>query len=321
MITITPWVWAFFWALVLAMIAVDLVAGRRRRSPTMRSAALWSALWIGVSVAFGVWVSVRFGRDAGTQYFAAYVLEKSLSVDNVFVFALIFSATGIPAEFQHRVLMLGILGALVMRALLIGAGVYLLARFHWVVYPFAVLLLVSAVRLLFGEKKEREVVEQSCAVCTTWVARIIPVTPSLAGGRFVTRDGGRLRATPLLVALIIVESSDLVFALDSIPAVLGITRVPFLVYSSNVFAMLGLRALYFLLAGAIERLRYLRPGLALILLFVAAKMLLEGFAHISVGLSLTVIGVVLMAVIVASLLKKEKQVGSGSEVISDTNVH
>lgn len=296
---VTPGVWGLFWTLVVAMLAIDLTLGRGRVAK-LRSAAFWSAAWIAVSVAFGVWIGLRFGRGAAMQFFAAYLLEKSLSIDNVFVFALIFSATRIPPEYQHRVLLWGVVGALVMRGVIIAAGVYLIERFHWIIYPFAVILLIAALRQLFGKKKER--VERSCAVCTTWVARIMPVVRDFDGGRFVTRRDGRLVATPLLVSLVMVETTDLIFALDSIPAALGITREPFLVYSSNILAMLGLRSLYFLLVGALHRLRYLREGLAIVLSFVAIKMLLDGIVPIGVGTSIVIIGTVLLAVTAASLL-------------------
>jgi tellurite resistance protein TerC len=298
--------WVFFFALVLGMLAVDLLSGRSRRASTFRGALMWSGLWITLGVSFGLWVGWEFGREAAVQYYAAYLLEKALSVDNVFVFLVIFSELHIPAQHQPRVLLFGVLGALVLRALMIGAGVYLLGRFHWIVYPFAGLLLVAAARLLFAEEKQREIVAESCDVCNSWVAKLIRVTPSLGGGHFFTRSAGRLAATPLLVALLIVETSDLVFALDSIPAVLAVTRVPFLVYSSNVFAMLGLRSLYFVLGGLIERVRFLRAGLALILTFVAAKMLLEGFVEIGAGISVAVIATVLSTTVLASLLAPAK---------------
>jgi tellurite resistance protein TerC len=298
---------------VLVLIAIDLAVGRPQRISTVRSAAIWSGIWVSVSVAFGVWVAVRFGHQAAAQYFTAYVLEKSLSVDNIFVFALIFSTTQIPRQYQHRVLLYGVLGALVMRGLLIAAGVTLLARFHWVLYPFAVILLISAVRLLFGEKTERRAVEESCGVCTTWVARLIPIVPYVSSGRFFTRSKGQLVATPLFVALIIVETTDLIFALDSIPAALSITRDPFLVYSSNVFAMMGLRALYFLLSGVLDQIRYLRLGLALILLFVSAKMLLEGIVDISVLVSLGFIAAVILGVFVApAVIARQRRAASSA---------
>ena len=203
----------------------------------------------------------------------------------------------IPDNQQHRVLFLGIVGALVMRAIMIWFGVYLLERFHWAIYPFAGLLLVAAVRLLFGESAERRIVQESCAACSTWIARFIPVTPAGHGQRFVLREHGKLVATPMLVALILIETTDLIFALDSIPAVLAITRDPYIVYTSNIFALLGLRALYFVLADVVQRFQYLRPGLAVILCFVACKMLLSEIIDISVATSLSVIvGIVLVAV-------------------------
>ena len=245
---------------------------------------------------------------AAAAYYAAYILEKSLSVDNIFVFVLIFSQLRIPAHQQHRVLLLGIVGALVMRALMIGGGVYLLQRFHWVIYPFAGLLLVAAVRLLFGESAERRFVEESCAACSTWVARIIPVTPIAEGQRFVVRDNGKLMATPMFVALILIETTDLIFALNSIPAVLAITRDPYIVYTSNIFALLGLRALYFVLADVAQRFHYLRPGLAAILCFVAGKMLLTGIVDISVNASLGVIvGIVLVAIAASWAFPRKEQ--------------
>src|SRR5438067_3556236 len=289
----TPWGWGLFVALVLAMLALDLgLDSRRRAAPTLRSAALWSCTWVALGVAFGCVVLALYGSSAAVTYFTAYLLEKSLSLDNLFVFALIFGQLAIPAAFQRRVLSWGILGALAMRGLLIAAGISLLDRFHWIIYPFAALVLLAAARLLFGEQQEREAVVAACAVCGSWVARFVPITPVLRGGSFWIRQGGRLVATPLFIALVVIETSDVVFALDSIPAVLAVTRVPLLVYTSNVFAMLGLRSLYFLLAGAVARLHALRYALAVILAFVGAKMLLSGVVDVPSWISLGVIVVV-----------------------------
>lgn len=290
--------WAVFFGLVAALFIVDLTWGSR--GGDVRSALRWSALWVGTGLAFGIWVWASQGQAAATAYYAAYLLEKSLSVDNIFVFVLIFSELRIPAEKQHRILLLGVAGALVMRALLIWLGVFLLARFHWIIYPFAVLILIAAARLLFGENTERKLVKDACAACGTWVARIVPVTPYMPDQRFFLHRGGRWVATPLFVALILIETTDLIFALDSIPAVLAITRDPYLVYTSNVFAMLGLRSLYFVLADVVQRFRYLRAGLALVLCFVAAKMLLSGVVDISVGASLMAIVVIVAGAILAS---------------------
>ena len=262
---------------------------------------LWVVVWVGLSLALGLVILATFGSEAATEYYAAYFLEKSLSVDNIFVFVIVFSELHIPAEYQHRVLRFGIAGALVFRALLIGAGITLIGRFGWITYPFAILLLFAAWRMLFGEERERAVVQSACNVCETWVARVVRVSPVLHGGDFWRREGGRLVATPLFVALVVIETTDIVFALDSVPAVLSVTRNPLIVYSSNIMAMLGLRSLYFVLADALDGLRYLRPGLALVLVFTGAKMLTSEWVHVSAGVSLLVIGVVLLTTIAASI--------------------
>ena len=290
--------WAAFFGLVILLFTVDLLFGRR--GTNLRMATLWSAIWVGAGLAFGLWIWASLGSEVAAAYYAAYLLEKSLSVDNIFVFVLIFSELRIPAHQQHRILLLGVVGALLMRAVMIGFGVYLLQRFHWVIYPFAALLLVAAARLLFGESTERRLVKESCAACSTWVAKLIPVTPVGEGQRFVLRQSGKLVATPMLVALILIETTDLIFALDSIPAVLAITRDPYIVYTSNIFALLGLRALYFVLADVVQRFHYLRAGLAVILCFVACNMLLAGTIDISVTVSLGVIIAIVLAAVIAS---------------------
>jgi len=261
---------------------------------------LWVVVWVGLSLSLGGWVLAAQGTAAAAEYYAAYFLEKSLSVDNIFVFAIIFSELQIPRQYQRRVLRFGIASALVLRALLIGAGIALIQRVAWITYPFAVLMLFAAWRMLFGAERERKVVQTACDVCETWIARVVRVSPVLREGDFWRRERGRLVATPLFVALVVIETTDIVFALDSVPAVLAVTRNPFIVYSSNVMAMLGLRSLYFVLADALDRLRYLRYGLAVILVFTGAKMLASDWVHISAGASVLVIGIVLLATIAAS---------------------
>jgi tellurite resistance protein TerC len=302
--TVVWWVWALFGALVFAMLAIDLGALRRLSGEqSFRSAALWSTAWISLGIAFGVIVLALYGADASLTYFTAYALEKSLSVDNIFVFVLIFAELQIPAAEQRRVLYWGVLGALIMRAIFIALGVFLLQRFHWVIFPFAALILFASVRILFGQEKERQVVVTACAVCSTWVARFVPITPVLWGHGFWVRQGGRLVATPLFIALVLVELTDAIFAIDSIPAVFAVTQEPFLIYTSNIFAMLGLRSLYILLGGAVSRLRYLRFGLAFILAFVGMKLLLSGVVEIPTWLSLVVIlGAVAISVLVSLLM-------------------
>ena len=302
------WPWVLFGALVLSALALDLGLFRsprgEQRELTLREAAARTTAWAALSLLFGLVVLALYGERATLTYVTAYFLEQSLSIDNVFVFLLIFSELRVPPAQQRGVLLWGVIGALVMRALLIAAGLFLLSQFHWVVYPFAALIIFAAIRLLFGGQKQRELVVAACAICNTWVARIIPITPVYHGGRFLVRQveqGGRLVATPLLVALIIVETSDIVFALDSVPAVLAVTREPFIVYTSNVFAMLGLRSLYFVLAGIVERFRYLQVGLAAILIFFGVRLLLGDVIDVPNGVSLGVIAAGLALSVAASL--------------------
>jgi tellurite resistance protein TerC len=276
-VTVPVWAWAAFLAFVIAMLALDvLVLHRKAHEVSLREAGAWSAVWIVLGLGFGGLVWAWAGGATAQAYVAGYLIEKSLSVDNIFLFAAIFSAFAIPARYQHRVLMLGIIGALLMRAAFIAAGISLLEAIHPVIYVFGAVLLLAAFNMLRGGTHAPP--DQSRAL--RWLRRWLPVTEQLHGQRFITRasaDGGqrgRLLATPLLLALVVVEATDVIFAVDSIPAVLAVTTDPFVVYTSNVFALLGMRALYFLLAGAAGRLRYLRPGLAVILAAVAVKLLL-----------------------------------------------
>ena len=276
-LTVPIWAWAAFLAFVIAMLALDVfVLHRRAHEVSLREAGIWSAVWVIMGLGFGGLVWAWAGDGTAQAYLAGYLIEKSLSVDNIFLFAAIFSAFAIPARHQHRVLMFGIVGALVMRAGFIAAGITLLEAIHPVIYVFGAVLLLAAFNMLRGGAHAPP--EQSRVL--RWLRRWLPVTDELHGQRFLIRpddDGkqrGRLLATPLLLALIVVETTDVIFAVDSIPAILAVTTDPFVVYTSNVFALLGMRALYFLLAGAAGKLRYLRPGLAVILAGVAAKLLL-----------------------------------------------
>jgi tellurite resistance protein TerC len=259
------------------------------------------AFWIGVALAFGVWVGVSRGATAAAEYYAAYLLELSLSVDNIFVFLIVFSELHIPAGNQRRVLGWGIAGALAFRAGVIAAGIALVQRFDWIMYPFGALILFAAWRMLFAAERERRVVAGACDVCSTWIARIVPVSPVLRGHDFWRREGGRLVATPLFVALAVIETTDIVFALDSVPAVLSITRNPLIVYSSNVLAMVGLRSLYFVVSDALDRLRYLRQGLGVVLVFTGAKMVGREWVQISPARSVGIISLVLAVTIALSI--------------------
>jgi tellurite resistance protein TerC len=275
-LTAPVWAWAAFLAFVIAMLALDVfVLHRGAHEISLREAGVWSAVWIIIGLGFGGLVWAWAGGGPAPAYLAGYLIEKSLSVDNIFLFAAIFSAFAIPARYQHRVLMFGIIGALLMRAAFIAAGISLLEAIHPVIYVFGAMLLVAAFNMLRGGTHAPP--QRSRAL--RWLRRWLPVTDRLHGQRFILRadDGrqrGRLLATPLLLALVVVETTDVIFAVDSIPAILAVTTDPFVVYTSNVFALLGMRALYFLLAGAAGRLRYLRPGLAVILAAVAVKLLL-----------------------------------------------
>ncbi len=295
------WWWVGFVAFILAMLALDLsVFNRKAHAISLREAAIWSAVWIGLSLLFNAALYFWQGQEVALEFFTAYLIEKSLSVDNIFVFVLIFSAFGVPAAYQHRVLFWGILGALVMRGALIALGTTLISYFHWVLYGFGAFLVFTGIRLAF--ERERTIHAERNPLVRL-ARRFLPVTQEYAGSRFFVRQGGQLMATPLVLVLVLIESTDLIFALDSIPAVLAITLDPFIVYTSNVFAILGLRSLYFLLAGSVQRFRYLNVGLAAILALVGVKMLLTDVAHIPIGISLGGIAIILAVAIGASLLR------------------
>jgi tellurite resistance protein TerC len=291
--------WIVFVAVGILALGLDLALSNKT---TARGAFLWSAIWITFALAFGGWIFANRGADDAFTYFTAYALEKSLSVDNLFVFILVFSLTGIPAAQQQRALFWGVVGALAMRGVLIAVGIEILERFHWVVYPFAGLLVYGAIRMLHGIEEQSREIEAQCTICTSWVARFVPITPVLHGNRFFVREGGRHVATPLFVALAVIETSDIVLAMDSIPAALSITRDPLLVYTSNAFALLGLRSLYFVVGRAATLLRFLRPGLAFILALAAAKLAFGAWIEIPPGLFLGVILLVLATSAIASLL-------------------
>ncbi len=298
------WLWIGFNAFVLAMLAIDLL-GFHKDAHEVRApeAAVWSAVWVALALLFGCGIYAWRGRDPALEYFAGYVIEKALSVDNIFVFVLIFGMFQVPARYQHRVLFWGILGALLMRGAMIGAGTYLIAHFHWVLYVFGAFLVFTGLRMATHDAHH---IDPATNPVIRLVRRLLPVTPDYHGQQFFVRmehqGRSRLFATPLFVVLALVETTDLIFAVDSIPAVFAVTRDPFLVYSSNVFAILGLRALYFLLADVIDRFHYLKAGLSVVLVFVGAKMLIADVFTVPIGVSLAVIVAVLGAATIASLL-------------------
>lgn len=299
------WLWIGFNVLVLAMLAVDLgVFHRDAHEVKLKEAALWSAVWISLALLFNLAVFRFGGRQAGLEFLTGYLIEKALSVDNIFVFVLMFSFFRVPAQYQHRVLFWGIVGALVMRGGMIFAGATLISRFHWIIYVFGAFLVITGVRMALQRESH---VDPDANPVIRLLRRIIPVTANYHGqalfvrGSEIGAKAGWL-ATPLFVVLVAVETTDVIFAVDSIPAIFAVTSDPFLVYTSNVFAILGLRALYFLLAGVIHRFHYLKLGLSTVLVFVGAKMLLTDVYKVPIGLSLAVIAVVLAVSVVASLV-------------------
>jgi tellurite resistance protein TerC len=298
----TPLLWAGFTAFVLAMLALDLgVFHRRARDVGARQALVWSAVWVALALAFGGVVWAGFGAERAEEYVAGWLIEKSLSVDNLFVFVVIFGAFGIPSRDQHRVLFWGILSALVLRAVMIVGGSALLERFEWLAYVFGAFLVITGARLW---AHRREAPDPGGGAVVRWVRRVIPSTPRLAGGRFFVREAGRLVATPLFLALAGVELADVVFAVDSIPAIFAVTTDPFIVYTSNIFAILGLRSLYFLLAGLVGRFVHLKAGLAAVLVYVGLKMSLSGWVHVPPAVSLGVIAVILGAAVLLSVIRR-----------------
>ncbi|WP_420715102.1 TerC family protein [Corallococcus sp. bb12-1] len=293
--------WGGFIAFVFAMLALDLgVFHRKAHAISFKEAGAWSAVWVSLALTFNGILWWRYGSGPGMEFLTGYLIEKSLSVDNIFVFVVIFSAMKIPALYQHRVLFWGILSALVLRAAMIFAGVAMLERFHWLIYVFGAFLILTGIKL-FLQRNAEEHPEDGWLMRTA--RRVIPSTPNFDGQHFLTVENGRKLATPLLMALLLVEASDVLFALDSIPAIFAVTRDPFIVFTSNIFAILGLRSLFFLMAGAMEKFSYLKVGLSGVLIFVGAKMALVDVVHLSPAVSLGVIGLVLGTSIVASLVK------------------
>jgi tellurite resistance protein TerC len=300
----TPLLWLIFNLFVLAAMALDLgVFHRRPHKIKTREALTWTLVWVGLSLSFGLGVMHFSGEQRGLEFFTGYVIEKALSVDNLFLFLVIFRAFAVDENIQHRVLEWGILGALVMRGAMIAAGAELIGRFSWVLYVFGAFLVFAGAHMLFAKKTEMHPEENRIS---RFAKRHLRVTREYSGGKFFVRDGGKLFATPLFVVLLIVEITDITLAVDSIPAIFGITRDPFIVYTSNVFAILGLRAMYFLLAGVLGRLRYLTAGLSFVLAFIGAKMIVEPWVHISVEASLAVVAGMLLVALAASLLAGTK---------------
>lgn len=306
-----PWGW---WPLlavtIVVLLTIDLLAHRREKPPTHRAAIGWSVFWVAAAALFGLAVTLGLGRAAGEEYFAAWLLEKSLSVDNLLLFLVIFRAIGLGENDQRRVLSWGVFGALIARGVFIALGSTALERWHGLIYPLGGLLLVLGVKMLWPHKETGEPPK-----LLGWLKRKLPLSDSTGGHHFFVRENGRWLGTPLLLALVAVELSDVVFAVDSIPAVFSVSESPFIVYSSNLFAILGLRALYVVLSGTLANLRYLKHGLAAVLCFGGAKLIAGHWIQVPPSVSLAVIGGVLSIAVAASLIHtrlKKKRLSAGS---------
>ena len=319
MTEITPWHWAGFILFVLLCIAVDMGAfNRRARAVTFREALVWSAIWFTLAMLFaGLLVHLR-GREEPVEFVTGYLIELLLSLDNILVIALIFTAFQVPSEFQRRVLVWGILGALVMRGAMIGVGAALVQNFNWVLYVFGVFLVITGAKMFFSKQESVEPEKNSVI---RFARKLFPISPKMDGQKFLTRLNGRAMLTPLALVLLMVETTDLIFAVDSVPAVFAVTQKAFIVFTSNVFAILGLRSLYFLLAGAIGMFRFLKAGLSVVLVFVGAKMLLDPHDHapqwfqtkIPTATSLLVVAAILAIAIALSITaaRREKKINHG----------
>jgi tellurite resistance protein TerC len=293
--------WVGFIVVVLALLAIDLgVLQRKVHVVKLKEAAMWSVAWVVLSLAFGTWIYLHFGHKQGLEFFAGYLTEYALSVDNIFVFILVFAFFSVPPKLHHRVLFWGILSALVMRAAFIGVGAALIREFHWVLYIFGAFLVYTGCKILFHGETDVKLEDN---MVVRLFRRFIPMTSGFESGKFFLREGGRWLATPLALVLVTVEATDVIFATDSIPAIFGLTQDPFIIYTSNVCAILGLRSLYFLLASVMKKFAYLGMGLGLILVFIGVKMLIESI-HVKIPIhwSLATVAAILGIAIGASIL-------------------
>ncbi|MCD6027061.1 MAG: TerC family protein [Solimicrobium sp.] len=304
-----PWMWGAFLAFVVAMLAVDILAcgGNKARKMSAKQAAYWSLAWVILALLFslGMWryltevSGTAIAQQKTMEFLTGYVIEKSLSIDNIFMFLLIFRHFSVPADYQRKVLLYGVLGAIVMRIIMILAGVLIVEKFDWVLYVFGAFLIFTGIKMLMLSDEEPDL---NANFIVRYSKKILPFTESYKGERFSVIENGKRFFTPLLLVLILIEATDVVFAIDSIPAIFAITTDPFIVFTSNIFAIMGLRALYFLLADMAERFHFLKYGLALVLMFVGGKMLIADWWHVPTWLSLSVIGAVVLGSIIVSLL-------------------
>ena len=307
----TPWLWVSFVAFVLAMLALDLgVFHKKDHEVSVKEALTWTAVWITLAMIFNAGIYVWFGQERALEFLSGYVIEKALSVDNIFVFIVVFSVFAVPPKLQHRVLLWGILSALVLRAIFVVLGAALLTRFHWLGYVFGAFLVFTGVKLLVQNESE---VDPRKNPLFKLFRRAVPSVDEFHDGHFTIMQAGKRYATPLLLVLVAIEGTDIVFAMDSIPAIFAVTRDPFIVFTSNIFAIMGLRALYFALSGMMDKFHYLKYGLALVLMFVGAKMLLAGVYKIPIWASLAIIAGLLAGAVIASLLRRPPSEPPGSQ--------
>ena len=311
---VSPLIWAALIAVILAMLAVDLVMHRDAHHISVKEAAAWSGVWVAVAVAVGGAIWWAYGTEFGLQYFAGYVIEKSLAVDNVFVWAVIFAYFAVPRQYQHRVLFYGVVGALVFRAIFIALGSVLIASFSWILYVFGAFLVLTGIKMM---RQRNEHIDPAKSRTLAVFRRFVPTTDEYEGQKFLTRRNGVLMATPLLAVLVLVEVTDIIFAVDSIPAIFAVTQEPFLVFASNALAILGLRAMYFLLADLIHRFIYLKLGLSLVLVWVGIKMIVShAWFKIPTALSLGVVIAIIATSIIASLVASRRAHGeSGVQAV------
>ncbi|MGD1044470.1 MAG: TerC family protein [Bacteroidota bacterium] len=298
--------WVGFNLFILFLLTIDLkVLNRKPHEISIKESLMWSGVWIALSLLFNIGVYSWFGRESALQFFTGYLIEKSLSIDNLFVFLLLFSFFKVPARYQHKVLYWGIIGALIMRGLLIILGAALITRFHWILYIFGLFLVVTGVKMAFQNEKKEVHPERNIVV--RFFKKFFPVTAGYHEEKFFVKTSGKRYGTLLLVVLIVIETTDLLFAVDSIPAIFAITQDSFIIYTSNVFAILGLRSLYFALAGIMDLFYYLRHGLSVVLTLIGLKMLFMGYVNIPIGLALGVVGTVLLIAVAASVIRAKIQ--------------
>jgi tellurite resistance protein TerC len=313
----SPHLWVIFSVFVLGMLALDLgVFSRKPHEVRFKEALMWSIVWVTLSLIFNAWIYYEFGSQKALEFLTGYLIEKALSVDNIFVFVVLFASFAVPKIYQHRVLFWGVIGALLMRAIFIGLGAALISRFHWIMYVFGAILIYTGLKLM-RQGDDHDPHPEKNPIYKLG-RRLFPAVPEYHGKAFFIMKDGRRFATPLLMVLIAIEATDVVFAVDSIPAIFAITTDPFIVYTSNIFAILGLRAMYFLLAGVIDKFHYLNVGLAVVLIFVGIKMIVAEWYKVSIGVSLGVIAGVLTLSVVASMIwPKHVELEVSSEALED----